>query len=99
MEAREGVTFAPGQRDALLKVLTSSVMVLTGGPGTGKTTLAEIIASHTRRDFHRANAAAVGVREPPPAERAQAQDGDRDRVARRDHDVARAERGEHLLFL
>jgi len=34
-----------------------------GPPGTGKTTLAEIIAGHTRRDFHRANAAAVGVRE------------------------------------
>ncbi len=36
-------------------------VIFYGPPGTGKTTLAEVIAAHTRRDFHRANAAAIGV--------------------------------------
>src|SRR5687768_15336122 len=33
-----------------------------GPPGTGKTTLAELIANHTRRHFERENAASVGVK-------------------------------------
>src|SRR5262245_53795233 len=33
-----------------------------GPPGTGKTTLAELIATHTRRQFERENAASVGVK-------------------------------------
>jgi putative ATPase len=37
-------------------------MILHGPPGTGKTTLAELIASHTRREFVRENAASVGVK-------------------------------------
>jgi exodeoxyribonuclease V alpha subunit len=38
IESRDGVSFAPRQREALVKALTNGVMVLTGGPGTGKTT-------------------------------------------------------------
>ena len=38
IESRDGVSFAPRQREALVKALTNSVLVLTGGPGTGKTT-------------------------------------------------------------
>jgi exodeoxyribonuclease V alpha subunit len=38
IEQKDGVTFAAGQRTALSSALSSSVMVLTGGPGTGKTT-------------------------------------------------------------
>ena len=36
-------------------------LILHGPPGTGKTTLAELIAVHTRRAFVRENASSVGV--------------------------------------
>jgi putative ATPase len=38
-------------------------VILWGPPGTGKTTLAEVIANHTGRHFERANAAQVGVKD------------------------------------
>lgn len=41
-------------------VITS--LILHGPPGTGKTTLAELIAVYTRRRFERENAASVGVK-------------------------------------
>jgi putative ATPase len=37
-------------------------LILHGPPGTGKTTLAELIASYTKRNFERENAASVGVK-------------------------------------
>ncbi|MEZ6242015.1 MAG: replication-associated recombination protein A [Phycisphaerales bacterium] len=37
-------------------------LILHGPPGTGKTTLAEVIANHTKRRFVRENAASVGVK-------------------------------------
>jgi putative ATPase len=37
-------------------------LILHGPPGTGKTTLAELIALHTKRVFVRENAASVGVK-------------------------------------
>jgi putative ATPase len=44
------------QADAITSI------ILHGPPGTGKTTLAELIAAHTRRHFERENAASVGVK-------------------------------------
>ncbi|QOJ16400.1 MAG: replication-associated recombination protein A [Phycisphaeraceae bacterium] len=38
-------------------------VIFCGPPGTGKTTLAEVIARHTQAHFERANAASVGVKE------------------------------------
>ncbi len=38
IEQRDGVTFAPRQKLALGKALSHNLLVLTGGPGTGKTT-------------------------------------------------------------
>ncbi|MFO0827801.1 MAG: replication-associated recombination protein A [Phycisphaerales bacterium] len=40
-----------------------SSLLLSGPPGTGKTTLAEIIAATTKSHFERANAASIGVKE------------------------------------
>ncbi|SES18631.1 ATP-dependent RecD-like DNA helicase [Salisediminibacterium halotolerans] len=34
-----GITYAPSQREAIYKALHSPMMILTGGPGTGKTTV------------------------------------------------------------
>ncbi len=39
LEASEGITFADAQRQAIYDSLSSGVMILTGGPGTGKTTV------------------------------------------------------------
>lgn len=38
IEQRDGVSFAPMQKKALEKALSHNLLVLTGGPGTGKTT-------------------------------------------------------------
>jgi exodeoxyribonuclease V alpha subunit len=38
-EAKEGIALAPGQREAIRQGLTEKLLVITGGPGTGKTTL------------------------------------------------------------
>ena len=37
-EERYGITLAPQQRNAVVTALSSGIMILTGGPGTGKTT-------------------------------------------------------------
>lgn len=38
LELTGGIRYAPLQRQAIAAALTSNCMVLTGGPGTGKTT-------------------------------------------------------------
>lgn len=45
-------TLSEGQRAAVRRSLTSGLMVLTGGPGTGKTTAVEsIVAAHEKLDL------------------------------------------------
>lgn len=38
IESRDSVEYAPGQREAIFKALCSPLSIITGGPGTGKTT-------------------------------------------------------------
>ena len=45
VELTLNVTFAPLQREALLSSLECGVMILTGGPGTGKTTVIKAMIS------------------------------------------------------
>ena len=45
VEAKLSITFDPQQRKALYLALDSGVMVLTGGPGTGKTTIVKALIS------------------------------------------------------
>ena len=43
LELTQGFEYAPLQREAIRLALSSRVMVLTGGPGTGKTTTVKAI--------------------------------------------------------
>ncbi len=42
-ERRQGIAFAPGQREAVRKAVCTRLIVITGGPGVGKTTLVNAI--------------------------------------------------------
>lgn len=44
-EQRAGFHYAEEQRDAILQTLTSKICVITGGPGTGKTTLLRAVVA------------------------------------------------------
>lgn len=56
-----GITLAPKQREAVISALTENCMVLTGGPGTGKTTtLNAIINIFERLQFKVSLAAPTG---------------------------------------
>ena len=45
LEVTSSITFAPMQREALFASLNNGVMILTGGPGTGKTTVIKAMLS------------------------------------------------------
>lgn len=43
VESERGMTYAPEQREAILAALSNGMLILTGGPGTGKTTTLDAI--------------------------------------------------------
>ena len=45
VESESGLVYAQGQRTALFEALSRGVLVLTGGPGTGKTTVVKALVS------------------------------------------------------
>ncbi len=47
--ARQGITLAPEQREALITALTNKVSIITGGPGTGKSTILRSLVAVLRR--------------------------------------------------
>lgn len=53
LEFAQGVTYAPLQKDAIRLALSSRIMVLTGGPGTGKTTTVNAILSLYEASYDR----------------------------------------------
>ncbi len=53
IEARTGVRLAPEQRQAVVAALSRRVVILTGGPGTGKTTTVRNILDLCRAAGHR----------------------------------------------
>ena len=53
LEFSQGVEYAPLQREAIRLALSSRVMVLTGGPGTGKTTTVNAILSLYEAQYER----------------------------------------------
>jgi putative ATPase len=64
LEEYAGQSHLLGPGKLLRRMLAADAItsiIFHGPPGTGKTTLAELIAQHTKRHFVRENAAAVGV--------------------------------------
>ncbi len=60
-EAQSGITYAKAQRDALYAAMQSGVMILTGGPGTGKTTIIKgLISIFSSLDYEIALCAPTG---------------------------------------
>ena len=49
-EQRRGITFSPTQRRAIRQALDNGVFVITGGPGTGKTTIINCILELLSRE-------------------------------------------------
>lgn len=60
-EAAAGITYATAQKQAMFSALDSGVMLLTGGPGTGKTTIIKgLISIFSSLDYDVALAAPTG---------------------------------------
>ncbi len=49
-EEKRKIHFSPRQREAIVSAMNTGVMVITGGPGTGKTTIINCIISLMSRD-------------------------------------------------
>lgn len=62
LELTQGFAYAPRQKDAIRMAMTENCLVLTGGPGTGKTTTVNAILQLLEQQAER-----VALCAPPPA--------------------------------
>ncbi len=46
IEERVGITLDDAQREAVIQAITKKLLIITGGPGTGKTTLIRVLLSY-----------------------------------------------------
>ncbi len=53
LELAQGFAYAPEQREAIRKAMTENCLVLTGGPGTGKTTTVKAVLSFLESEAER----------------------------------------------
>lgn len=58
LQQEEGIELAQMQREAIREAMTSGVLVITGGPGTGKTTIIKSMIKLLAGDGHRVSLAA-----------------------------------------
>ena len=58
LQQDEGIELAQMQREAIREAMTSGVLVITGGPGTGKTTIIKSIINLLTGDGHKVTLAA-----------------------------------------
>ena len=63
IEREQGVQYAPLQRQAVELAAKEELLLLTGGPGTGKTTIANIIANRTNKTLYRLNATTASLQD------------------------------------
>ena len=72
-EEKTGKQLAPSQKRALKQALTSRVLVLTGGPGVGKTTLASWKPGQSMRRPRPAHTEVVRPKGPEAGEKLQSE--------------------------
>lgn len=95
VERESGITYAPLQRRAIFSALSGGVLILTGGPGTGKTTVVRALLRIFEYLGHRVALAAPTGR---AAKRMSAAAGEEARTIHRMLEMERTEEGSEPTF-
>ncbi len=94
-ETERGISYAPLQRKAIREALSSGVMILTGGPGTGKTTVVQALIRMCRQmNLKTALAAPTGR----AAKRLSAATGEEARTIHRMLEMDKTDKDNHYHF-
>lgn len=95
VEREEGLSYAPMQRRAIHSALSGGVLILTGGPGTGKTT---VVRALLRIFEYLGNRVALAAPTGRAAKRMSAAAGEEARTIHRMLEMERTEEGSELRF-